>query len=101
MCTAFDSLVITGDLNEHMDVAQNKQAKEFTAVLEMFGLTQHLTEPRLDWLKVGKGRNGEKKSWSKHRKGSPGEPNGNGASQSSRFIMRFTKKSYVCSTRLA
>jgi len=55
---------------------------------------------RLEWLKVGNGRHGEKKSRSGHRKGSAGELNGNGANQSSRFIMRFTKKSYVCSTRL-
>ena len=44
MCTAFYCLVITGDLNVHVEVAHNKQAKELTAVLEMFGLTQHLTE---------------------------------------------------------
>ena len=55
---------------------------------------------RLEWLKVGKGRHGEEKSRSGHRKGNAGEPNGNGASQNSRFIMRFTKKSYVCSIRL-
>ena len=53
-----------------------------------------------EWLKIGKGRHGEEKSRSGHRNGSAGEPNGNGASQSSRFIMRFTKKSYACSTRL-
>ena len=28
----------------HLDVAHDKQAKELTAVLEMFGLTQHVTE---------------------------------------------------------
>jgi len=32
-------------LNVHMDVAHNKQAKELTSCLEMFGLTQHVTEP--------------------------------------------------------
>ena len=168
VCTAFDCLVITGDLNVHLDVAQDKQAKELISVLEMFGLTQHVTKPthsrghtldvliskgvvisnldvvdvalsdhfcfffdlsvtpkpavgsavvrgrlindrtgtqfmelsrfentlcsnvddllnsytssplllsRLEWLKVGKGRHGEKKSRSGHRKGSAREPN--------------------------
>ena len=45
VCTAFDCLVITGDMNVHVDVTHNKQAKELTVVLEMFGLTQHVTEP--------------------------------------------------------
>jgi len=45
VCTAFDCLVITGDLNVHVDVAHNKQAKELTAFLEMFSLTQRVTEP--------------------------------------------------------
>ena len=44
VCTAFDCIVITGDLNVHLDVAQDKQAKELIAVLEMFGLTQHVSE---------------------------------------------------------
>ena len=35
----------TGDLNVHVDVAQDKQSKELIAVLEMFGLFQHVTEP--------------------------------------------------------
>ena len=33
VCTDFDCLVITGDLNVHVDVAHDKQAKELTAVL--------------------------------------------------------------------
>ena len=47
MCTAFVSvhcLVITGDLNVHVDLAHNKQAKELTAFLEMFSLTRRVTE---------------------------------------------------------
>ena len=36
--TDFDCLVTTGDLNMRVDVAEDKQAKELTAVLEMFGL---------------------------------------------------------------
>jgi len=45
VCTAFDCLVKTGDLNVHVDVAQDKHAKELISVLEMFGLTQHVTKP--------------------------------------------------------
>ena len=45
VCTAFDYFVITVDLNVHLDVAQDKQAKELIAVLKMFGLTQHVSEP--------------------------------------------------------
>jgi len=33
VCTAFDSLVITGDLNVHVDVAHNKQAKELKCLV--------------------------------------------------------------------
>ena len=39
--TDLDCLVITGDLNVHVDVTHDKQAKEFTAVLVLFGLTLH------------------------------------------------------------
>jgi len=45
VCIDFDCSVITGDLNVHLDVAQDKHAKELTAVLKMFGLTQHVNEP--------------------------------------------------------
>ena len=47
MCTAFDCLVITPDLNVHVDVAHNWQAKELTAFLEMLSLTQHVTQPEI------------------------------------------------------
>ena len=39
------TLVITEDLDVHVDVAQDKQAKELTAVLEMLSLTRRVTEP--------------------------------------------------------
>ena len=42
LCTLLLTVVITGDLNVHVDVAHNKQAEQLTAVLEMFGLTQHV-----------------------------------------------------------
>ena len=45
VCTEFDCLIITGDLNVHVDVANDRQAKELSAILEMFGLTQHVAEP--------------------------------------------------------
>lgn len=44
-CTEFDCLVISGDLNVHVDVANDRHAKELSAILETFGLMQHVAEP--------------------------------------------------------
>uniref|UniRef100_A0A8C6WDV8 Reverse transcriptase domain-containing protein n=1 Tax=Neogobius melanostomus TaxID=47308 RepID=A0A8C6WDV8_9GOBI len=44
ICTDFDCLVISGDFNVHVDVTNDRHAKELNAVLEMFGLTQHVSE---------------------------------------------------------
>lgn len=45
VCTEFDYLIITGDLNVQMDVVSDRHAKELSAVLDTFGLTQHVNEP--------------------------------------------------------
>lgn len=44
VCTEFDCLVISGDFNVHVDVTKDRHAKELSAVLEMFGLTQHVSD---------------------------------------------------------
>ena len=45
VCTDFDALVITGDTNVHMDTKCDRNAKALSAVLDTFGLTQHVSEP--------------------------------------------------------
>lgn len=45
VCTDVDGLVITGDFNVHVDNVCDRNAKELSAVLETFGLTQHVCEP--------------------------------------------------------
>ena len=45
ICIDFDSLVITGDFNVHVDNVCDSNAKELNAVLETFGLTQHVSGP--------------------------------------------------------
>lgn len=45
VCTDFDGLVITGDFNVHVDNVCDRNAEELSAVLETFGLTQHVCEP--------------------------------------------------------
>ncbi|RJG14928.1 hypothetical protein D4A39_16755 [Alcanivorax profundi] len=45
VCTEFNCIIITGDLNVHVDNVCDRNAKELCAVLETFGLTQHVSEP--------------------------------------------------------
>ena len=45
VCTEFDCIIITGDLNVHVDNVCDRNAKELCAVLETFGLIQHVSEP--------------------------------------------------------
>lgn len=45
LCTEFDCIVITGDLNIHVDNVCDKNAIELSAILETFSLTQHVTGP--------------------------------------------------------
>ena len=51
-------------------------------------------------VKVKMVKSRQRAPWRREAMAQKRKPNGNGASQNSRFIMRFTKKSYVCSTRL-
>ena len=48
ICTEFDCLVISGDLNIHTDNVNDKTAIELSAILNMFGLSQHVNGPTHD-----------------------------------------------------
>ena len=43
--TEFDSLIIAGDFNIHIDKSEDKRAKELSALLDVFGLQQHVKHP--------------------------------------------------------
>ena len=43
--TEFDHFAITGDLNTHIDNPNNNNGKKLLAVLDSFGLNQHVTGP--------------------------------------------------------
>lgn len=43
--TDFDSFIITGDFNIHIDHANDNTSKELTALFDIFDLVQHVTEP--------------------------------------------------------
>ena len=43
--TDFNHLILTWDFNIHIDNITHGNAKEFSSVLDMFGLWQHVTEP--------------------------------------------------------
>ena len=43
--TDFNHFILTGDFNIHIDNMTDGNAKEFSSVLDMFGLWQHVTEP--------------------------------------------------------
>ena len=41
----FNNFILTGDFNIHIDNMTDGNAKEFSSLLDMFGLWQHVTEP--------------------------------------------------------
>ena len=43
--TEFDSLVIAGDFNIHVDNSEDNRAKELSVLLDVFGLQQHVKHP--------------------------------------------------------
>ena len=42
VCSEFDCVVITGDMNVHVDVDNDPHCKQLSSVLETFGLNQHV-----------------------------------------------------------
>ena len=44
VCADFDCLVIAGDMNVHVDVANDPHHKQLSAVLDIFGLSQHVRQ---------------------------------------------------------
>lgn len=45
ICTDYNVLIITWDFNVHVDNNMHKTAKELSAVLDTFGLSQHVKGP--------------------------------------------------------
>lgn len=45
ICTDYDSIIITGDLNIHVDNNMDNNAKDLSALLDTFGLLQHVKDP--------------------------------------------------------
>uniref|UniRef100_A0A8C5HYQ9 Reverse transcriptase domain-containing protein n=1 Tax=Gouania willdenowi TaxID=441366 RepID=A0A8C5HYQ9_GOUWI len=45
VCTEYNFLIITGDLNIHVDNNMDNTAKELYGLMDTFGLTQHVTGP--------------------------------------------------------
>ncbi|KAL2083495.1 hypothetical protein ACEWY4_021268 [Coilia grayii] len=45
ICLRFDSLIISGDFNLHVDNPENTYAKEFLTLIDTFSLTQHVQGP--------------------------------------------------------
>jgi len=45
ICVHFDSIVISGDFNIHVDNSDNTHARDFLALIDVFNLTQHIQSP--------------------------------------------------------
>jgi len=45
ICIDFDCVIVTGDLNIHVDNLEDRETKELYCVFENYGLTQHVTGP--------------------------------------------------------
>ncbi len=45
ICIGLDCVVIVGDFNIHVGNPQDREAKQLCCVLDIYGLTQHVTEP--------------------------------------------------------
>lgn len=45
ICTDYNSIIITGDLNIHVDDNMDNNAKDLSALLDTFGLLQHVKGP--------------------------------------------------------